>query len=98
MNDVPVVVTLSGVINTEDIKSFTADKLVNFAINHWNIDPTSVDNPFVTVHNKRTNRYRPIQGEEVVGEVDTEVDVVRVVLPLKPKNLEGGDSRQYLVE
>jgi hypothetical protein len=93
-----VVVTLSGIISVEDMKGKTADQLINLALGIWAIPKDSVDQPFVTIHNKVSNRYNPLQGTEVIGEFDPEREVLRVVLPLKTSSVDLKDEKQYLVE
>lgn len=92
-----VVVTLSGVISMEDMEGKTADQLINLAMAHWNMPKESVDAPFVTIHNRKTNRYNPLQGTDTISGLGEE-DVIRVVLPLKAGKIESESTKQYLVE
>lgn len=93
-----IVVNLSGVLNVEDMEGKTADQIINLALSVWNVPKESIDSPFVTIHSRSSNKYRPLQGDEVMGKVDPENDVVRVILPLKTGSVEANDKKQYLVE
>lgn len=97
MND--IVVTLSGIINIQDMEGKTADQLIDLALGIWQIPRESIDGPFITIHNRPSNKYRPVQGNEVIGKLDSEKDVLRVVLPLKASSAPSSeDTKQYLVE
>ncbi len=92
------VVTLSGVVGAESMEGKTAKQLIQTALAHWNIPNESVEGAFVTVHNNVSNKYRPVQDDELVGKLDSDTDVVRVVLPLKTMSMDDKDTKQYLVE
>ena len=92
------VATLSGVIGIESMEGKTAKQLIQIALAHWNIPKESVEGAFVTVHNNLNNKYKPVQDDELVGKLDPDTDVVRVVLPLKTMSLDDKDTKQYLVE
>ncbi len=91
-----MVVTLSGVISLAEIEGKTADQLINLALANWNIHKDSIEAPFITIHNRNSNRQNPVQGQEVIANLRDD-DVVRVILPLKTKHVES-DTKQYLVE
>lgn len=93
-----MVVTLSGVIGVGELSGKTADQLIDLALTNWKIPRDSIEGPFVTLHNRASNKFRSIQGSETVGGIDPEKDLIRVVLPLKTCNIEQGDPKQYLVE
>lgn len=93
-----MVVNLSGVLNIEDIEGKTADQLISMALGIWNIPRESVDEPFITVHDMSLNKHRPVSGGEIIGKLDQNKDIVRVVLPLKASAVKKTEEKQYLTE
>ena len=93
-----MVVSLSGVLNIEDMEGKTGEQLINMALGIWNIPRESVDKPFITVHNLSINKHRTIGENEVIGKLDSEKEMVRVVLPLKASVVKADEEKQYLVE
>lgn len=82
---VPVVVTLSGIMHVDLPEGMTAEELQAYAIEHWNIDTTKVDESFVVKSDVWTNRTRMCQGTEDVTDHLSEESMLRVVLPLVSK-------------
>lgn len=97
---VPMVVTLSGILRVQDMEGVTADTLVSFALDHWNISREIVDRPFVAIHDKIANKNKTVEGDGLIGPLDASRQVIRVVLPLKTLVLqkEAGETRQLLME
>ena len=92
-----VVVTLSGVVSLGEMAGKTADQLIDLALAHWNVPRESVESPFVTIHDRSTNKLNPLQGDDSIGTLASDA-VVRVVLPLRNTPVEVVGSKQYLVE
>lgn len=95
---VPMVVTLSGVLKIEEIEGMTADSIVDFTLGQWGIARDMVEAPFVAVHDKVSRKHRPVEGNALIGPVDPQKQVIRVVLPLKQVEVSTPDTRQMLLE
>ncbi len=72
------VVTLSGVIDVEG----TGREAVEKALLNWGIPEDSIDRPFVTIHHRASNKYKPVGEDEVIGDLGKD-DLIRIILPLK---------------
>ena len=82
MSKVPVIVTMSGKLDIEKNESMTAQDVFDLVGKRFGVTDAKVVEPFVVVHNQILSKYRTVEDDEVIGEVDGIREVIRVVLPL----------------
>lgn len=83
MKDVTVIVQLSGSLTVPLTEDTTPEDLFSLVGDHWGVDLEKIDKPFVVVHDQLQAKYRPVDGDAVLGKVNEEREIVRVVLPLR---------------
>ena len=79
---VPVIVTMTGKLEVSP-EDATADDVIRMAGQQWGVDVSKLKEPFVVVHDRILEKYRVVEGQQVIGISQDGREVVRAVLPLK---------------
>lgn len=79
---ISVIVTLSGRLELDSDSDMTAAQVLDSVSQKWGIDLKKIDKPFVVVHDQMMAKYRTVEGDSTLGNVDGLREVVRAVLPL----------------
>ena len=95
---VPVIVTLSGKLDVDVPEGMTIDQMKNHAMKVWGISPEEVHQSFVVLSDMAVNMNQVCDDDCNVEPLLKRTSVLRVVLPLKPKDMEEPDVAMTLVE
>jgi hypothetical protein len=82
---VQAVVTLSGTLDVKLQEGMTASDVKALAMEQWNIDENQIHEPFVVLSDMVTNASTLCSDEEELYPKVRQNGVLRVVLPLVPK-------------
>lgn len=82
---VPIVVTLSGKMELEVTDGMTMADVQELAAKNWNIDMNEVSQPFMVAADIVTGSHVLVDAKMEVSGNTKETELLRVVLPLRPK-------------
>lgn len=82
---VQAVVTLSGTLDVKVQEGMTASDVKALAMEQWNIDESQIHEPFIVLSDMVTNASTLCSDEEELYSKVRKNGVLRVVLPLVPK-------------